>query len=87
MTGWHYPSTVTGIADRLEAKGLAERRRDSRDHRVIHMALTEKGSAVLAETPPPARLRVVEELSHKPAEELATFTDVMASLAEQTEHW
>ena len=36
-------STVTGIIDRLELKGLVERSRISPDRRVITIALTEKG--------------------------------------------
>jgi DNA-binding MarR family transcriptional regulator len=36
-------SNVTGIVDRLEAAGLAERRPDERDRRVKAVVLTEKG--------------------------------------------
>jgi DNA-binding MarR family transcriptional regulator len=39
-------SNVTGIADRLEAAGLAERRSDPADRRVKTLALTEHGVAV-----------------------------------------
>jgi DNA-binding MarR family transcriptional regulator len=52
-------SNVTGIVDRLEAAGLAERRPAERDRRVKTVALTPHGEAVKAEvqrragTPPP----------------------------------
>jgi len=40
------PSNVTGIVDRLEARGLAERRPDPTDRRVKLAAATEEGRAV-----------------------------------------
>lgn len=39
----HSPSTMTGIADRLEHAGLARRRADREDRRVTLLALTGKG--------------------------------------------
>lgn len=39
------PSNVTGIVDRLEARGLAERRPDPADRRVKVAAATEEGRA------------------------------------------
>jgi DNA-binding MarR family transcriptional regulator len=39
------PSNVTGIVDRLEVRGLAERRPDSTDRRVKLAAATEEGRA------------------------------------------
>ena len=52
-------SNVTGIVDRLEAAGLAERRPAERDRRVKAVVLTPHGEAVRGEvrrragTPPP----------------------------------
>ncbi|MFF3482191.1 MarR family winged helix-turn-helix transcriptional regulator [Streptomyces sp. NPDC002701] len=40
------PSNVTGIVDRLEARGLAERRPDPSDRRVKLAAATEEGRRV-----------------------------------------
>src|SRR5207245_10110981 len=37
------PSNVTGIVDRLEARGLIERRHLTKDRRVKHLALTPAG--------------------------------------------
>ncbi|MEV7424470.1 MULTISPECIES: MarR family winged helix-turn-helix transcriptional regulator [unclassified Streptomyces] len=39
------PSNITGIVDRLEARGLVERRPDPADRRVKLAAATEKGLA------------------------------------------
>lgn len=37
------PSNVTGIVDRLEARGLIERKHLTKDRRVKHLALTPEG--------------------------------------------
>ena len=53
-------SNVTGIVDRLEARGLIERRGAPRDRRVKMLVLTDEGRATRAELgkrmsePPPA---------------------------------
>ncbi len=54
-------STLTGIVDRLESRGLVERRSDSRDRRVKVLGLTPKGKrvregALERMTDPPAAL-------------------------------
>jgi DNA-binding MarR family transcriptional regulator len=63
-------STVTWIVDRLEAKGLAERRGHPTDRRVKHVVLTPKGIETKAAvkvatyTPPAALLELpVEDLA------------------------
>ena len=38
-----HPSTVTGVVDRLEAKGYVSRDRSARDRRVVTVCLTPKG--------------------------------------------
>jgi DNA-binding MarR family transcriptional regulator len=52
-------SNVTGIADRLEARGLVKRRSADGDRRVKALALTSKGVAL--------RRRVLELMSEPPA--------------------
>lgn len=52
-------SNVTGIADRLEARGLIERRSADGDRRVKALALTPKGIAL--------RRRVLETMNEPPA--------------------
>jgi DNA-binding MarR family transcriptional regulator len=52
-------SNVTGIADRLEARGLIERRTAPGDRRVKTLALTRKGAAL--------RARALEIMSEPPA--------------------
>jgi len=43
------PSNITGLVDRLEAKGLVERRADPTDRRVKALVLTEAGRRARAE--------------------------------------
>ncbi len=42
-------SNVTGIVDRLEARGIVERHADARDRRIKRLALTEAGVRLRAE--------------------------------------
>jgi DNA-binding MarR family transcriptional regulator len=53
------PSNVTGIADALEARGLARRRPSEADRRVKALELTAKGEKL--------RQRAIGELSEPPA--------------------
>jgi DNA-binding MarR family transcriptional regulator len=58
-------SNVTGIVDRLEARGLIERREDPKDRRVKLIALTGEGIDV--------RTHVRERL-HRPPEQIARLS-------------
>ena len=53
-------SNVTGIVDRLEARGLVERRSSEHDRRVKMLVVTERGADL--------RRRLVERMSEPPAE-------------------
>ena len=48
-----HPSTLVGIIDRLEAKGLAERRQDSADRRRLSLVLTARGRRLARGTEQP----------------------------------
>ncbi len=75
------PSNVTGLIDRLEAKGLVERRPDPADRRVKRLVATKKGRALITQLmgrffqAPPS----VNRLS---AEEQWTLRDLLRSLAD-----
>lgn len=58
-------SNITGITDRLEDRGLVERRPASHDRRVKMLALTEDGIAL--------RARLVERLDDHPPEALSSL--------------
>jgi DNA-binding MarR family transcriptional regulator len=46
-------ATVTTILDRLEKRGLVDRRRSAQDKRVVHALLTDAGRAVVESAPTP----------------------------------
>jgi DNA-binding MarR family transcriptional regulator len=45
------PSTVVGIVDRLEEKGLVRRERDTRDRRNVFVTVTVAGQVMVANAP------------------------------------
>jgi len=55
-------STVTGVVDRLEKKGFAERMRNSPDRRVITIQLTEAGKMFAENAPPPIQQKIIDGL-------------------------
>ena len=63
-------STVTGIIDRLEQKGLVTRLRDSPDRRVINIELTETGMRLAQNAPPPIQHKIVDGLKRLPEGEI-----------------
>jgi DNA-binding MarR family transcriptional regulator len=55
-------STVTGVVDRLEQKGLVIRMRNSPDRRVITIQLTETGKNLAENAPPPIQKKIIDGL-------------------------
>jgi DNA-binding MarR family transcriptional regulator len=77
-------STVTGVVDRLEQKGLVTRIRNSPDRRVITIQLTDVGKRLADNAPPPIQRKIIkglEELSQKKVDQivfgLTTLTDML----------
>jgi MarR family transcriptional regulator, organic hydroperoxide resistance regulator len=75
-------SNVTGIVDRLEDRGLVERRSAAHDRRVKMLAVTERGADV--------RARLAERLDEAPEplarlspEDQRTLRDIMRRALEQ----
>lgn len=66
-------STVVGILDRLEEKGLISRQRDSRDRRVINVQATDRGKELVAQAPSPLPTALAEALKQLPELEQATI--------------
>lgn len=67
-----HPSTVVGILDRLEAKGLALRRRLSRDRRVVNVELTARGRELVLRMPAIAQEMLLNGLQTLPKRDLRT---------------
>jgi DNA-binding MarR family transcriptional regulator len=59
-------STVTGIIDRLEHKGLVRRIRNSPDRRVINIELTDKGKTLAENAPSPIQQKIVDGVRRLP---------------------
>jgi DNA-binding MarR family transcriptional regulator len=57
-------STVSGVADRLEERGLVRRIRGTLDRRVVQTRLTSKGRALLRRAPQPAQGKLLHGLEH-----------------------
>ena len=74
------PSTVTGIIDRLEEKGLVSRERSALDRRVINITLTESGKKLAAEAPPPIPESIVDALQKISPNEREQIVSSLATL-------
>lgn len=71
---------LTGIVDRLEDQGLVERRPDTRDRRVIRVALTEKGRRATDKMLPAHAADIEEILSFMPRASLTALSDLLGRL-------
>ena len=67
-------STVVGILDRLEDKGLVRRERGREDRRIVFVSATEQGIALSRETPSPLQKKLADALNALPELEQATIT-------------
>jgi DNA-binding MarR family transcriptional regulator len=65
-----HPTTVVGIIDRLEKRGLACRTRSLEDRRVVDVSLTEEGRSLVAHTPEVASNKITQGLESLSREEL-----------------
>lgn len=63
-------STITGIVDRLEQKGLVARLRNSPDRRVITVELTEAGRNLSEHAPPPIQQKIMDGLKRLKEKEI-----------------
>jgi DNA-binding MarR family transcriptional regulator len=66
-------STVVGILDRLEEKGLIIRQRDHKDRRLINVRATPKGKDLVMQTPSSLPTALANALKQLPALEQATI--------------
>jgi len=57
-----HPTTVVGIIDRLEKRGLVSRSRSYEDRRVVDVALTDEGRSLVADLPEAASNRITRGL-------------------------
>lgn len=82
-------STVVGILDRLEDKGLVRRERGREDRRIVFVTATEAGRALAADAPSPLQKHLADGLNALPELEQATITlalERIVALMEQEGH-
>lgn len=75
-------STVTGIIDRLEGKGLVSRARISKDRRVITIELTKKGETLAKNAPPPIQQKIIDRLNNLSKEEIDNLSATLLKLTD-----
>ena len=80
-----HPSTITGLIDRLEKKGLVERDRDQTDRRVIKLRLTSKGKGLVKRAPNPIQGKMIYGLRKLKREELNSIHHSVQKLVEVME--
>ena len=75
-------STVTGIIDRLEHKGLVERLRNSPDRRVITVRLTKTGKMLAENAPPPIQQKIFDGLNKLSESEIEHIARTLSKLTD-----
>ena len=75
-------STVTGVVDRLEKKGIAEPMRNSPDRRVITIQLTEAGKKLAENAPPPIQQKIIDGLKQTEKVEIEQIVRSLSMLTD-----
>jgi len=75
-------STVTGIIDRLEQKGLVRRLRISQDRRVITIELTKNGKVLAENAPPPVQQKIIDGLNKLSEDQIDQTAAILHNLTD-----
>ena len=75
-----HPTTIVGILDRLEARGLVLKTRSKVDRRIVEVELTEEGKALVSDAPEVAQGMLVRGLETLPNEKLRRISDGLEEL-------
>jgi DNA-binding MarR family transcriptional regulator len=78
-------STVVGILDRLGAKDLVVRRRDSADRRIVNVTLSERGMTVASGAPSPLQERFVRAFEKLPGTEQEMIASALQRIVDLME--
>jgi DNA-binding MarR family transcriptional regulator len=68
---------ITRIVDKLESRGLVERRRPADNRRVVQIGITHAGMELLKQLDDPVRQCGREQLGHLTAAQLAQLTELL----------
>ena len=79
------PGTVTGILDRLEARGLVERRRSLRDKRRVEVALTTAAQSLIRQAPTPLHQSFSRRLRSLPDEDQRSIDETLQQIVAMME--
>jgi DNA-binding MarR family transcriptional regulator len=77
-----HPSTITGVLQRLEGKGLLVREPDAADSRRVHLHVRAKGKEFARLRSRTVESAVTRALSRIPARELLAARRVLSSIAD-----
>ena len=72
--------TLTGVLDRMEARGLVSRKADAVDARRTHIALTRKGEGLFEDACPAHMRHLQREFDRIPAAELVVLHNYLGDL-------
>lgn len=75
-------ATVTGILDRLEARELIQRRRDTIDKRRVLVSVTPAGNELVGRAPAPLHKQFADHLGRLSLDQQATIDQVLAQIVE-----
>ena len=75
-------STVTGIIDRLEDKGVVKRARTSQDRRVVTVELTDTGRILAENAPPPIQYKIIDGLNKLSEAEIDSISCSLTKLTD-----
>lgn len=76
-------STMVGILDRLESKGLVQRRRNTEDRRKVSVTATDAGRSLVAQAPYPLQYSLqnaLKQLSERQQKQTATSMERLVRL-------
>jgi DNA-binding MarR family transcriptional regulator len=76
------PATLTGLADRLEQKGLIRRWSDTNDRRVVRISLTAEGSLLLDEAAAAGRASLDAIFTRMAPPEVEAFTHAVTAFVD-----
>lgn len=79
------PSTVTGVVDRLQKRGLLLRVPDTKDRRRVVLSLTAEGNQLLKGAPHPAQGQLLHALHAMDLEAVAHLDRMLKQLASDME--
>jgi DNA-binding MarR family transcriptional regulator len=78
-------STVVGILNRLEQKGLIVRSRDTKDRRVVFVSASDEGMKLVRNAPTPLQDNLSDALMNLAEDEQASITDSLKRLVSMME--